>query len=908
MKRLITFLVCLSLLLPILPVSAKTERVKGVWVSTVANLDFPSRKGLSKQNLMGEIDKIVSTCKENDINTIFFQVRPNSDALYKSSVFPWSEVLSGTQGVAPSSDFDPLEYFIKKAHTENIELHAWINPYRIGDLSKATDKNPAKQHPEYVVTCADGKSYYNPALPEVRALVLDGVSEIIENYDVDGIHFDDYFYPYNTEVFPDDEAFAKYGKDFANIADFRRNNVNILVKQVRDLVHKKDKNLKFGISPFGIWDNKRDNPLGSDTKGMSSYSEIFADSRYWVTENLVDYICPQIYWSFENTAAPFDKVLDWWNELCKNSKTELYVGLALYKQGTDEAGWQDKEQILRQITLCETKSSVKGTVFFRYGNIATPVKYDKPETIAPVTPATSSSIKITGPVNNYKTEASKCSVTGMADPSRPLYVNGTSVKLTSHGYFAACLSLKTGANTFTFTDGKTSKSITVYRVKKSAASVNNNLIKSVYPEGKVSFYSGEAVSLLVTAEKDSKVFAKIDGKEYEMNAVKEGRYELIHLLPFSEKTTVEFIARKGNKEYSFPAKTEIYVLTCQKKLYCQTECYVYDSANGGSMMDNYQCPKGSELWITAETDDMYRLSTGKWIYKTDTGETKPETKADIDTSKYAETLFSFKKPCTYQCDVTENGQLTIEFTHAPNDAPRFSEPRGVNVRAVKNLTRTKAVLSLSGTEVTGFYVSKADETNEISVYLYNNRKNGLAGKVIVLDVGHGGDDPGAYGPPGSYGATEDDLNLSVAKILANKLEKAGAKVHLTRQTDKTLLLKDRAELIRSYNPDICVSIHHNSVAREDDFNTASGLLTLYSRETSKPLAEKISKTLNKGTGVQNIGFKTQSLNVCRDYRFPCVLLECGFICNPNEYEKLLTDNYKNTLCNNIVLSISNYFS
>ncbi len=910
MKKIICFLLVAILIIPTCYSASAKKQINGVWVASVGNLDFPSKTALSADRLKNEIDTIVLTCKSQNINTIFFQVRPNSDALYKSEIFPWSEVLSGTQGVAPSGNFDPLEYFVKIAHENDIQLHAWINPYRIGDVSKACDSNPAKLHPEYTVTCSDGKTYYNPALADVRELVADGVREIIDNYDVDGIHFDDYFYPYDVENFDDAEAFEKYGKDFENIADFRRNNVNLLVESVNELVHSKNKKLKFGISPFGIWDNLKDNPLGSNTAGMSSYSQIYADSRYWVCEKMVDYICPQVYWSFENTVAPFDVVVKWWNELCKKNSVDLYIGLALYKQGTDEKGFEISNQIKRQKAFCETQSAVDGVVTFRYGSLLEKTDTEIENVKTP--PLISGKVVITSPTDNYQTEGENCSVMGIADPTQPLVVNGKEITMTEHGYFSVYMPLNIGKNEFKFKNGDSSDSVTVYRKEIKESYVKDELFKNVFPKDNCMFYAGENITLSVKTEKDCDVYARIDQNDIKLVANEDGTvYQADYMLPNTmlpdEKITISFYAIKDSKQIDAPQKAEITVLTKPLELYTTEESYVYDSYLGGSMMDNYQYPVGERVLATAFAENMYRLVTGKWIYADKVSENQTERTVDIDTSKYVETLFSFKNPCTYQCDVTESGLMIIDFYHNAGDTPKVNKGDGINVKLVKSSTHTKALVSQRGFYVTGYYIEK-NKDNTIKLWIYKRQKDGVKDKTIVIDVGHGGSDPGALGPAGKDGITESDLNLSLSLMLKSKLENEGAKVFLTREGDSTLLLEQRAQFIRSFNPDLCISVHHNSVSPETDYNTATGLLTLYSRETSFALADGISKYISNATGIENDGAKMQSLNVCRDYRYPCVLLECGFVCNPAEYEKLLTDSYKNTVCNNIVMSINDYFS
>lgn len=253
-------------------VSAEDE-MRGIWVSTVLNLDYPSKATTSEAALKSEADSIIAECSAMGINNIFLQVRPCSDAFYKSSVYPWSKYLTGTQGTAPEGDFDPLSYWISSAHSKGIKLHAWINPYRVTKSNDASDSeynslaasNPAKLHPEYIVKYSDNQYYFDPGLPEVRELLIEGALEIVKNYDVDGIHMDDYFYP--GTGFNDADTYAKYGSGFSTAEDFRRNNVDLLVKELGEKIHAQDPSCIFGISPSGIWANKTTRPEGSDTGG-----------------------------------------------------------------------------------------------------------------------------------------------------------------------------------------------------------------------------------------------------------------------------------------------------------------------------------------------------------------------------------------------------------------------------------------------------------------------------------------------------------------------------------------------------------------------------------------------------------------------------------------------------------------
>lgn len=344
--------------------------MRGVWVATTANLDYPTKATTDAAALKKEADTILDNIKAMNCNAVFFQVRQASDSLYKSNIFPWSNVLTGSQGTAPSDNFDPLEYWIEGAHKRGMELHAWVNPLRAtksnnASLAGLANTNPAKQHPEYCVKYSDGNYYYNPALPEVRQLIVNGVDEIIRNYDVDGIHFDDYFYP--GQKFDDDDSYAKYGNGM-NRADWRRENVNKMVQAVHDDIKNYDSSIAFGISPTSVWANKTSNALGSDTKAYESYNAIYADSRKWALENWVDYIAPQVYTEIGNSAADYKTVVDWWSDTLKNSKTKLYIGLADYKCSgvASTSPWYNGKAIKASMDYNRSVSKVEGEIHFRY--------------------------------------------------------------------------------------------------------------------------------------------------------------------------------------------------------------------------------------------------------------------------------------------------------------------------------------------------------------------------------------------------------------------------------------------------------------------------------------------------------------------------------------------------------------
>ena len=375
MQRIAALFSTLLLLLPTAAMAANTQttqQMRGVWVSSVYNLDYPTKATTSADTLKAQADTILDNAVKTGLNTVFLQVRPTSDALYKSDIFPWSHWLTGKQGTAPSNDFDPLAYWVAQAHKRGLELHAWINPYRVTrdkNWDSLDPSNPAKQHEDWVVKYKDGNYYYNPALPEVRQLVVDGAKEIVQNYDIDGIHLDDYFYP--GADFDDAAAYAQYGGDFDNISDWRRDNVNQLVAALDKELHALKPDLAFGISPAGVWANKSTDSRGSDTRGGNeSYVNAYADSLAWIEAGTVDYIIPQIYWEIGHKAADFATLTDWWVKQTKNTDVKLYIGIAAYKcHDANPPTWTTNTPILDSLDYLYNQPNVSGAVFFRYGSL-----------------------------------------------------------------------------------------------------------------------------------------------------------------------------------------------------------------------------------------------------------------------------------------------------------------------------------------------------------------------------------------------------------------------------------------------------------------------------------------------------------------------------------------------------------
>ncbi|BCJ40166.1 glycosyl hydrolase [Actinoplanes ianthinogenes] len=356
------------------PVQAPRE-LRGMWLTTVYNLDFPSKPGLSQAQVKAEYLKWLDVAVAQHHNAIFVHVRPSGDAFWPSAYAPWSNWLTGRfDGKSPG--WDPMAFMVAEAHARGLEFHAWFNPYRGTqpapgggsgtDAAKLAPNHPLRLHPQWRIAYPTGKNgrfYFDPGIPEARKFVEDSMLEAVQKYDVDGVHFDDFFYPYPEEGqdFPDGASYKKYGLGKSK-ADWRRENVNTLVREMHERLQQLKPWVKFGISPFGIWRNKSSDSGGSATNGLESYDAIYADTRKWVREGWLDYIVPQLYWTIGFDKADYTKALPWWVQTVKGTKVQLYIGMADYRVG-EKGDWSDPGMLDREMAL-NRKYGVQGEIHF----------------------------------------------------------------------------------------------------------------------------------------------------------------------------------------------------------------------------------------------------------------------------------------------------------------------------------------------------------------------------------------------------------------------------------------------------------------------------------------------------------------------------------------------------------------
>ncbi|WP_407523850.1 family 10 glycosylhydrolase [Lacibacter sp. MH-610] len=339
---------------------------RAAWIATVDNIDWPSKKGLPVDSQKAEFIRILDLHKQNGLNAIIMQIRPATDAFYPSPYEPWSEWLSGVQGKPPSPYYDPLQFMIDETHKRGMEFHAWCNPYRadfsIGKASIAPS-HITRLHPQWFLDYG-GKKYFDPGNKEAQEFVVEVIKDITERYDVDAIHFDDYFYPYRIagKEFPDSISYAQYGRGMQK-DDWRRSNVDSIIYKLFTVIRKTKPHVQFGISPFGVWRNIDKDPRGSNTKaGQTNYDDLYADILLWLQKGWIDYVAPQLYWEMGHKAAPYEVLIDWWSKHTYGK--HCYIGLGIYRANGRDVAWKDSTLLPRQIEMLRNTPNMHGMIFF----------------------------------------------------------------------------------------------------------------------------------------------------------------------------------------------------------------------------------------------------------------------------------------------------------------------------------------------------------------------------------------------------------------------------------------------------------------------------------------------------------------------------------------------------------------
>ncbi|MGI9551587.1 MAG: glycoside hydrolase family 10 protein [Aurantibacter sp.] len=350
------------------PLPQPEREFRGFWVATVVNIDWPKNGNDAVEKQKADYLKILDFYKDLNFNAAIVQIRTAGDAFYGSQYAPWSRFLTGKEGAAPDTDENLLNWMIHEVHKRGMEFHAWLNPYRATFDLKTELLSPTHDfnlHPEWMMKYGK-KFYYNPGLPEVRKRMIHVIDEIVSNYDIDAIHFDDYFYPYTIkdEVLKDSLTYEYHRLPNQSLGDWRRSNMDSLIKNSHEIIKSKKPWVRFGVSPFGVWKNDSTDPKGSETKaGQTTYENLYADPLLWMQKGWLDYLAPQVYWSMDFPVASHRKIVNWWSN--NSSNTNLYIGNGPYKiRNNGDKAWDNIKELPQQVTLARKTDVVQGNVFF----------------------------------------------------------------------------------------------------------------------------------------------------------------------------------------------------------------------------------------------------------------------------------------------------------------------------------------------------------------------------------------------------------------------------------------------------------------------------------------------------------------------------------------------------------------
>lgn len=368
MRRFLLTLLLPFLLAGVADTQAQKRQMRAAWIATVANIDWPTAPGLPSSEQRKELIMLLDSLQALNFNAVVLQIRPTADAFYPSSLEPWSYYLTGRQGQRPDPYYDPLSFAVEEAHHRCMDVHVWINPYRVTLNNKDFARTHIRyQHPEWFVTYA-GKEYFNPGLDETVDWLERVVADIVQRYDIDAIHMDDYFYPYRVagEEFPDEQTFRTFPRGFKDKNDWRRNNVDRAIERIHNTIQSLKPWVEFGISPFGVWRNKSSDPEhGSDTRaGIQNYDDLYADILKWLREGMIDYVCPQLYWEIGKKVADYSVLTQWWSE--NSFGQNLYIGLFASGLGNKNAAraWTEGNELCRQMRNNQKHKEIDGVIMY----------------------------------------------------------------------------------------------------------------------------------------------------------------------------------------------------------------------------------------------------------------------------------------------------------------------------------------------------------------------------------------------------------------------------------------------------------------------------------------------------------------------------------------------------------------
>lgn len=910
--------------------------LRGVFVDSFANKDFPSKPGLSETQLKAELDRILTFLAENKLNAVYFKACAMGDALYDSKVFPVSAYLTGKQGAALG--FDPLAYLCKAAKKRGIAVFAWIDPIRaakgssqaaaVDSLKKYTDptqsylppqlaladhpaqaqNTAAAQKPEYLLSGDGGAKFFDLANPEVRKLFSAAAAELAANYDLAGILLDADVYPKNLD---DTSSYNQYGGT-RSIDEFRKATVTALVTEVSASVARADADALFGVA----------------TTGDAYMLDQPCDTAAWIAGGTIDYLVPRLYTAIGYGSNDFKVQIEGWKKATYGTSVLLLpaVNSAAVGDASQSGGsYMDPAELMYEIMMARSCYSDGHVYSDSTSLLQNPLNmFDKLYRLyldGAVSDRTASydvskKLAVTRPSGTISVNTSTYFILGTSNPDHALYVNGEEVtNRAPGGTFGVLLDVPVGSTTVTVAQGDKTITRTIKRASADGgvSKISKITQSSMQPSSMGAVKSGKDYTVKCVAPSGAVVTASIDGSSctltqvaataengvpatYKGTLTVSGDYSKTRTTNLGKVT---YTLQYAGKTTSYTSTGDLFYIGADATASARmTEdiTLVYKSSDAGETLVNLR--KDTTDYITDETDTMFKLAMGGYVKKSAVtlveGETVPAPSlAGISVEKNADGEAYVLK-----------GAAGIPFTFSRTDSGL--EVSLYNLKGLSGFDVSQSGLFSScsvsgqtasfalknGAALWGYGVSYRGGDAVVSFKKAPARSGDtnkpLAGITVVLDPGHGGTDPGALGPAGDTGAMEKHLTLAVSQKARAYLEELGAQVYLTRTSDTGATLADRAGLGEKVRADFFISVHINSTAESSNANKTTGVEVYYYTSASGTLAKNLLSQISQNTGRKARSTYRSTYVVTRTYYAPSVLCELGFMPNPAEYEQMLT--------------------
>ncbi|MDY4192086.1 MAG: N-acetylmuramoyl-L-alanine amidase [Oscillospiraceae bacterium] len=899
----------------------------GLMVRTKNNRDFPTKPGLSSGELIQEIDRIIFFAQQSGYNTIFYEARPCGDAMYRSTYYPNSEYWTGEQGKMVLM-FDPMNYLMKAARAAGLRVYAVVDPYLVADgpqkAKQLSISNPATKIPQMAVSTASGAVYLNPGDSGSRAIITAGIKEIVSKYKVDGILLENFQYP--DASLKDSEMYDQYGEG-RSLSEFRQDSLYDLLARLNSEIKSVRSETQLGILTDYSWEE-----LQLSKNGGNAYVGE-ADPERWMGDRLLDFVVAEISFPVESDTYDYQTEVSHWKALAQQYETELITAHQAYKvlsPTADRNFYRDPNEISAQLylnhrmgvdgSLMLSYSSLKGNLNNQAVNIAGMLSGGDflPEGYSLDIPR---EFAVTRPTEQISVSSDSYFIMGTSDPEQPLYFEGKELERPGRqGAFGVLVDVAVGTNTYSFRQGGKTETVTILRPDPAASVSPSKISKiiqsSMFPNWAEPAYAGEKITFLCVAPSGAAVQVKAGGVTASLSQVKYAdpgvpavfSAEVTWPENSSAKTVktgpAVYTLTYGGKVSTYTSSGELYTVGQNAVLAVSANDYINNVYGDITVEDDFYMtlPQGACDTVEENQDSFYKLSSGGYL---------PKATADIiegsgnienrvsdlnftsDIKGEAFTLTGTSRPAFTAR--LEDGALTVRLFHTSGVPASLGPYRS---ELISSLTRTEnsdgsVTLRFSlvpGVNLWGYHVEY--DGNNTVIYLKKAPVlseiygKPFTGMTVVLDAGHGGDDPGALGPAGAAGPAERELNFVTAWAVRQRLEQLGAEVILVNEEDQRLSFEERMDPARAARADFFLSFHHNSTGESVDSSQSTGTEVYYHEETSRLFAEKVSDALYKATGRKQRGAIQSYYRVTRMTYAPSLLVELGFINSPAEFESL----------------------